>query len=416
MRRSASHSALSIAALIWGSFCALHAQPAAPPLESKVEQPPAGLLIRIRSRAIDNLDRQPNYTCTETIERSRRPKSTGKFQLLDTIRLEVALVDRKEMFAWPGSSKFGGTEMRDFVKGGAIGNGSFALHARAVFGGEASRFEYQGTGATGGRPWVRFVFSVPLAHSGYTVQYGDEKAIVAYHGSFEADPNFFDLQRMEVIADEFPPNLRLERASSTVEYVRTQIGPADFLLPSLSELSMVDLEGSESRNLIRFAGCRQFAGESVLRFDDAPTSAPDAPAEIAEVVLPDGMVLNLSMLDDIDLGKAAIGDPVRARLQNDLKAKGRLLIAKGAIATGHITRIERHSEATMLGLSFDELQGEGVRTRLSVKLDQIMNPDRIAPVGRYLLAPRQPGEGIVPLGPGRGHVNRGLLMNWSTER
>jgi hypothetical protein len=74
MRRSASYSALSIAALICGSFCALQAQPPA-----KAEQPPAGLLIRIRSRAIDNLDRQPNYTCTETIERSRRPKSTGNF-------------------------------------------------------------------------------------------------------------------------------------------------------------------------------------------------------------------------------------------------------------------------------------------------------------------------------------------------
>jgi hypothetical protein len=414
MRRSVPLYVAWIITVLCSSVCALHAQP--PPLDSTNEQPPAGLLIRIRARAIDNLDHQPNYTCTETIERSHRPKATGKFQMIDTIRLEVGLVDGKEMFGWPGSTKFEDTEMRSFVKAGAIGNGSFALHARAVFSGEASRFTYKGTGTADGRPWVRFVFSVPLARSGYSIQNGDQKAIVAYHGSFDADPNFFDLQRMEVIADELPPNLHLERASSTVEYIRTKIGPADFLLPTSSELSMVDIDGGENRNLIRFASCRQFAGESVLRFDDAPPSSPSVATELAEVVLPDRMGVTLALLEEIDLSKAAIGDPVRARLTNDLKEKGRLLIAKGAIATGRITRIERHSEANMLGITFDGLQGEGVRARLQLRLDDVMSADHVAAKFRYVMSPAQPGEGIIPMGTGRTKLNRGLLMNWSIQR
>ncbi len=59
------------------------------------------LLDRIRAHMIDTLARQPNYTCVETVERSRRDGATRKFRLEDTLRIEVALVNGKEMFAWP---------------------------------------------------------------------------------------------------------------------------------------------------------------------------------------------------------------------------------------------------------------------------------------------------------------------------
>src|SRR5579885_3335731 len=92
-------------------------------------------LAKIKLRMISNLTRQPNYTCVETVERSRRDAPSRKARLVDTIRLEVALVDGKEMFAWPGTKKFEDVDLRDLVTTGAIGNGDFALHARAVFEG-----------------------------------------------------------------------------------------------------------------------------------------------------------------------------------------------------------------------------------------------------------------------------------------
>src|SRR5207244_4252652 len=49
------------------------------------------LLARIKNRMGENLRRQPNYTCLETIERTRRPQG-GKAKIEDTLRLEVALV------------------------------------------------------------------------------------------------------------------------------------------------------------------------------------------------------------------------------------------------------------------------------------------------------------------------------------
>jgi hypothetical protein len=79
-------------------------------------------LSRIRNQMGDRLRRQPNYTCVETVERSTRSGPKKNFQLRDTLRMEVALADGKEMFAWPGAKKFEATDLSDMVKDGAIGN------------------------------------------------------------------------------------------------------------------------------------------------------------------------------------------------------------------------------------------------------------------------------------------------------
>ena len=54
------------------------------------------LLARIKAKAVENLQRLPNYTCTQTIERSRRGAKARKFEPLDTLRLEVALVEGRQ--------------------------------------------------------------------------------------------------------------------------------------------------------------------------------------------------------------------------------------------------------------------------------------------------------------------------------
>jgi hypothetical protein len=68
----------------------------------------------------------------------------------------------------------------------------------------------------------------------------------------------------------------------------------------------------------------------------------------------------------------------------------------------------------MLGLIFDELEAPGVRAQLRLRLDDVASTDRVLPRERYLQSALRPGEGILPLAVGRVHLNRGLLMNWST--
>src|SRR5260221_8054694 len=103
------------------------------------------LLARIRTHMQGVLEKQPNYTCSETIERSRRRNVRKRFELVDALHLEVAVVEGKELFAWPGEREFKDRDLREIAPGGAIGNGSFAMHARAVFLSNSATITYKGT-------------------------------------------------------------------------------------------------------------------------------------------------------------------------------------------------------------------------------------------------------------------------------
>ena len=158
----------------------------------------------------------------------------------------------------------------NIVTEGAIGNGNFALHARCIFEGLAPTFSYRGDSIIDGHPVIRFDYVVPRLFSGYKIRVSDKEAIVGYHGSIYADPQSLDIRRIEVNADDIPRTLGMSSAADRMDYDRMQIGDGEFLLPIASELSMVDLNGQESRNQVRFASCRQFTGESVLSFGNPP--------------------------------------------------------------------------------------------------------------------------------------------------
>jgi hypothetical protein len=345
----------------------------------------------------------------ETVERSHRASTTRKFQLLDTIRLEVALVDGKEMFGWPGSKKFEDTELRNIVTTGAIGNGNFAMHARAIFEANQATFDYRGAEQDA----LRYDFRVPVRLSGYKIHTQSGEAIVGYHGSFWVRQDSLDLARLEVVADDIPVNLKLADATDRMDYSRVKIGEGEFLLPAASELTMIDLNGSENRNRVRFAGCRQFSGESVLTFGDAPVAEEALPPS-AEIELPRDLRLQLSLLDDIDLKSSAVGDPIRARLESDLRHKGRLLFSKGAMIRGRITRMERHQDFTLLGLEFSEIESSGAHARLSARLDEVIGVDfKLQGLRNKGPGPR-PAEGLIPLNSTRSRLSHGILMFWRT--
>jgi hypothetical protein len=389
--------------LIWTGTLGLHAQ-------SAQLTPETLLLAKIRQHMGENLTRQPNYTCVETVERSNRTGASRKFQLGDTLRLEVALVDGKEMFGWPGAKKFEDTDLRSIVPNGAIGNGNFALHARAIFQTSAPTFEYRG--AENGA--VRYDFRVPLMLSGYRIEVADQEAIVAYHGFFEADATTLDVRKIEVVADDIPTRLGIAEAIDQVDYGRLQIGDGDFLLPTASELTMIDLNRQEHRNRVRFASCKQFTGESVLTFDEAPaeSDAPRAPA--AEIEVPAGLNLPLALLDAVDANRAAIGDPVRARLEGVLRHKGQILFPKGATVSGRVTRIDRRDQYTTIGIEFSEIESDTARANIKPRFDDLAASGLTIPRAQRPSFATRPGEGIIPLRPGHYRLERGILMFWRT--
>jgi hypothetical protein len=376
--------------------------------------PDLDALTQIRARMLFNLKHQPNYTCIETIERFSRAKLTNKLKIVDTLRLEVALVEGREMFAWPGSKKFDETELSQMVTSGAIGNGNFGTHAQAIFGTRAATFHYLGEENFQGRKSIRFDYIVPQMNSGYRIRVSAASAIVGYHGSFYADPLTHDMERIDVIADDIPPVLLLTSAEDKIDYAVTRIGEGDFLLPAQSELSMIGMMGGEEQNHVKFTSCRQFSGESVVTFEDPPAGKPDAPAiPTHEFDLPEGLDVELVLAKDVDLQTAAIGDPLYARVNHDIKHKGQLVVPKGATANGRVVRLEKYDTYSILGIEFYEIEAPGIRARMKGSLGATVGP--VGP--RRTMGPRTPrlpGEGIIPMNATQRHLAKGCIMFWRT--
>jgi hypothetical protein len=342
--------------------------------------PELSILARVKARMIETLARQPNYTCVQQIERSRRRAPKRKYELHDLLRVEVAIVDGQEMYAWPGSRKFEDTDLTQMVTAGAINTGSFATHAHSVFRTPAPIFTYIGPVVLNGHDAVRFDYKVPFISSGYHIRVADKEAVVAYHGSFWADAKTDDLLRLEVVAEDIPPSLGVSAAQDSMEYARRKIGDSEFLLPAASELIMVDLSGNENRNRTIFTGCRQYTGESVLTFAEAPAetsethaaaAAASAPKETVEI--PADITFTVKLETEIDSERAAVGDRVIAVLDEDLKVKRRLLLAKRAKLLGRIVRLDRESGFAVLDLRFSEGESETARAALNAKIDESVN-------------------------------------------
>ena len=322
------------------------------------------LLSRIKRHMEQVLNRQPNYTCLETIERSRRSGKSRQFQLIDALHLEVAVVEGKEMFSWPGEREFKERDLRELVPTGAIGSGSFALHARSVFLSGSPLMTYRGEEIIDGRAVSRYDYHVAQFRSGYRIRVGKLEGITGYRGSFWNDLATLDLLRLDVEAIDIPPHLPLRATTDSMRYERVPIGESTFLLPKSSRMIMEDFVGGQSRNEISFSRCRQYSGESTLSFAEAPEGETGPPALAEAIVLPAGLSIEIELLTPVSFPGNAIGDEIEARVRRDAKRKGVVFAPKGAVLKGNVALLERRRDArgqssTLVALKWREISFDG---------------------------------------------------------
>ncbi|HTW63439.1 MAG TPA: hypothetical protein VME17_02435 [Bryobacteraceae bacterium] len=230
---------------------------------SSAQSPP--LLDRVKARAQENLQRLPDYTCTENIERLIHADRERRLRYWDTIRLNVAYVGGKELFGVAGTGKVDDANIDKMVRG-TIGNGQFAIFVRSIFVENRATFGHASKTKLDGRPAFRFDYTVPAARSGFLVRAAAAEAIVGYSGRFWVARDSLDLMRIVVSADEMPRSLGMKSHVTTTDYGRVVIGSTPFLLPVRSTFDGKHFRGAEDKNITTFEHCRQFVGESVLKF------------------------------------------------------------------------------------------------------------------------------------------------------
>jgi hypothetical protein len=92
------------------------------------------------------------------------------------------------------------------------------------------------------------------------------EARCGFRGSIWADETSFDLIRMSIEATDIPPELLLTKATTEIDYTRASLDGNSYLIPSSAEITTTFLNGSESRNQIRFSNCHKYGVESTVTF------------------------------------------------------------------------------------------------------------------------------------------------------
>ncbi len=339
--------------------------PALTPEQKRIEQ--------ITEKMRLNLVRLPNYTCTETIERTRKAPD-GVTVLEDTLRLEVGLIDGQEIFAWPGSSEFLDTELKNLIGSGTYGNGAFGLYAEMLFYGGGPEFVPQGSVDLNGEQVLKYNFDVPRNESRYRMAVNGTRDIVGFKGLIYVDPETLDLRRIEIMAQEIPPVLRLLAASDRVDYQRVEIGPESFLLPSGNLLTMVT-PSAQNQNRVRFTNCHKFQGQSVISFEDPVDLLAAEEKVIKEVTIPSDTELHIVVNTQIEMEETAVGDAVTGTLRDRVKVDGEELIPKGATVSGRVIRLDRLQRGYAVGILLTDIHWDGGHAHMDAYLDRLPAPD-----------------------------------------
>jgi hypothetical protein len=314
------------------------------------------LLSRVRTAVSGNIRQMPRYTCVQTVNRTRfgqpaslrscdeavaaRAKQFAAWR--DRLRLDVAVGDGTDMYSWVGASRFDNDQVRQLAARGMSASGEFSALLAGVFSGDAGDFRFLGDQATSGSGLPSFSFVTPRAKSHYSYGTSIGHATVGYHGTFSADPVSADLRQLKVEADDLPSNIC--RMASTVDYARLKIGAGSFVLPTTSTVDVLYLDGTESRNVTSYSGCREYSGESTIHFDgeEGPVSPGEAPRKVAAVVppLPSHTRLHVRIAPQVDTKIAAAGDPITGVIDAAVRDQEKILVSAGDKLHGRILRLE----------------------------------------------------------------------------
>src|SRR5579862_4461701 len=240
----------------------------------------------------------------------------------------------------------------------------------SVFAGDGVSFDY--VGACPGADCARYRFDVPVKTSHYLVRQPDNVPTrLGFHGSFDVDTQSAALLRMTVAATH--PELAQREACdirTRMSYTRTAAGGREFLIPETTDLEYLTQNGSYSVNHVVYEACRQYATESVLKFDDDSAAAPAVdPGHAAHPLPAAGAEVQLQLLSKIDTSIASAGDSLEATLVRPVPDAAGGTIPAGTVFRGHLTQLERivPSRQLVLGVSFNAIVLNGAPVPLMLQ-------------------------------------------------
>ena len=395
-------------------------------------------LDRVLQQSRAHMARLPDFVCAQTIERSERGPAQERFQLKDRLHLEVASIGGKERFVKAGGARFTDRELRDLVTQGIVSTGGYALFLKHVA--QPGSAEFHGVGIEvefAERKARRYDFNVPQERSGYTIAVAPHEARVGFHGSLIADVETNEILRLDILADEIPPELGFDRTRAILTYRSIPVGGSRYPFAVEAETTVVALNGNEYRSQAQLGACRKYEAESKISFagaEDDPTPRPAPGPTAVALQLRRNLLIEINLDHEIAFATAAPDTPFRATLAEPLRDGETVIAPAGTTVHGRVLGLERVAKPmdryeVMLRLDAVELPG-GAKIPVTAKLRDtggaagLIRPEKeLMPAfdkrrgNRFNILVREggPEHAVLYWDARNPQIKKGFRMRWLTE-
>jgi len=325
---------------------------------------PAEVLVQARNYFLTQVQRLPNYTCVQTVNRRyfrtagpsfprpscaelNREKEQSPHPLTleatDRLRLDIKVSEGVEIGSWAGSRDFDSRSLTDLIGQGPYGTGPFGTLLWDIFA-SGTTFEFAGAQREGDLELLEYGFRVSADESHFYVDSGREWVAVAYRGSIWIDPASMEPRRVTAQADQLPSGSGGCETMTTADYRPTKTATGEFLLPYRSTLRTLMRDSTQTETIASYSACRQYVGEATLRFEGEP-----APAKIADeskqilISVPPDLAVTLALTSPIDTDTVAAGDGILFSVRKAVRNRQTktVVIPAGATVRGRIVEF-RH--------------------------------------------------------------------------
>jgi len=355
---------------------------------------PDDLYTAVRRRVLADVARLQDYTCVQTTtrivyasdaskpaqrsceeiigDRNARKRSLAIFTR-ERLRLDVAIVDKHEVYSWPGAKQFEDDNIQNLIGYGHAVTGEFGPFLAAIFS-ENPRMYLGGEKRIGGRRLLEYLYYTPASLSQWEVQAGSARLMTAYGGAVSLDPQTNDLAELTARSAELPGGTGYCEVIGEADYARVRIGGRDALIPQEARSWAVGADGLELYNASSYAGCRAYAAQSTIRYgDEEPSRSSTSPATTrrdAITTIPGGLSFDCRIVTPIDSRSSATGDPVEAVLRSPLTGPGGAVLAPaGARIHGRLVRFVEHvGEEYEVGVQLQSIETGGKSVPFAARL------------------------------------------------
>jgi hypothetical protein len=342
------------------------------------------VLTYVRTRMAKSLERSPRYACINAIQRywyGKEPPFTPRdacpteegieYKLVkkDRLRLEVSVIGGVESYSWPGAGSLDIRRVDQLVEEGPISSGTFFAFLSDLFVEGNARYAYLGGEDVNGRRVARYRFSVPAQASHFITPSPKGDLAVPYSGKFEADVASGLLRGLEIRTAALGTEAPFCSARIEAQYADLQAG---LFLPVKVTLDVTNRDGSETRSVIAYNGCREFVASSVIHFAGTYSTPAATPRPTRLTLgLPAGLPLRIRLITPIHPAASWAGDAIEGALETSVKLPlpRDLSIPKGARVQGRLVRIEQHLDPhdfLTIALTFNAIDIGGERYAVSL--------------------------------------------------